>query len=176
MTDVAGQPRRMVGGMNLGEIHRLRVVRLMAPNAEHGGIELRGSGTGGIFCVLGLRSMTRFTGHPGMAPCLFQIQNVAVTGFADFVASKGNRLGHDFLQGVAPKVAVLAKALRDENASEHKEEDEAHQENGGHAKKVREVFGLNHSCGGPTKIFRTFVHIPCLRTRATGRRSRSTVI
>jgi hypothetical protein len=160
----------MFGGMNLREIHRLGVVRFMAPNAEHGGIKLRRSGTCGIFRVLGLRSMTGFAGYTGVAPSLFQIQNVSVAGFADFVASIGNRLGRDFLEGVTAKMAVHAKALRDEDASENKEKDETRKEDGGHTKEMGEVFGLNHRCAGPTKIVRTFVYIPLLRTELQGGR------
>jgi hypothetical protein len=141
----------MVGSMNLGKIHWLGMVCFMAPNTEDSGIEFRRYGAGRILRVLHLRAMTGFASYSRMAPGLFQIQNVAVAGFADFVAGKGNRLGHDFLEGVSPKVAVLAKALRDEDASENKEEDEAHKEDGGHTKKVREVFGLDHRCRGPTK-------------------------
>lgn len=126
----------MVGSMNLGEVHRLGVIRLVASSAEHGGIELRWSDGSGVFRVLHLRAMARFASNPGVTTGLFQIQNVTVAGFADFVASKGNRLGHDLLQSVTPKVAVLAKALRNEDASENKEENEAQEENGGHAKKV----------------------------------------
>jgi hypothetical protein len=57
MAGVARQARGMFGGMNLGKIHRLGVIRFMAANTEHGGIELRGSGSGGVFRVLGLRAM-----------------------------------------------------------------------------------------------------------------------
>jgi hypothetical protein len=136
MTGVARQPGRMVGRMNLGEIHRLGVVRLMAANTEHGGIELLRNGASRIFRVLHLRPMTRFAGHTGMTPSLFQIQDVTVAGFADFVASIGNRLGRDFLEGVTPKVPVKAKALWDEYASENKKEDESCKEDGGHTKEM----------------------------------------
>ena len=151
----------MVGSTNLGEIHRLGVVRLMASSAEDGGIELWRSDAGRVFRVLHLRAMARFASNPGVTTGLFQIKNVTVAGFTDFVASKGNGLGHDFLQSVAPKVAVLAKALGNEEVPENKEEDEARQENGGHAKKVRQVFGLNHSGKRPRYFERSFIFRVC---------------
>lgn len=147
----------------------------MAPNTEHGGIELRRRGASRIFRVLHLRAMTGFAGYAGVAPGLFQIQDVAVAGFADVVASIRNRLSRDFLEGVAPKMAVLAKALGDEDASENEEEDEARNEDGGHTKEMREVFGLNHRCRGPTKILRTFVHT-AVGHKTTGRTSRMVVM
>lgn len=107
------------------EIHRLGVVRFMAPNAEHSGIELRRTGTGGIFCVFGLRPMTGLTGYAGVAPGLFYIQDVAVAGFTDFVASIGNRLGRDLMKSVTPKMAVETKALGYKDSSEAKEKNQA---------------------------------------------------
>src|SRR6266702_1297875 len=112
----------MLGRTNLREIHWLGVVRFMAANAEHGGIELRRRGTRRVFCVLRLRSMTGFAGYAGVAPGLFHIQDVAMAGFADIVASVGNRLSCDFLECIAPKMAVAAKAFGDKDASEDKEE------------------------------------------------------
>lgn len=144
--------------MNLREIHWLGVIRFMAPNAEHGGIELRGSGTGGIFGVLGLRSMTGFAGYASVAPGLFHIQDVAVASFTDFVTSVGNRLGRNFLEGITPKMAVETKALRNEDASENKEKKQPQEEESGHTKEMVNVFESNHGFIGPTKILeRTFI-------------------
>jgi hypothetical protein len=130
--------------MNLWEIHRLGVVRFVAPNAEHGGIELRRRRIRRILCVLHLRSVTGFAGYARVATGLFHIQDLAVAGFADFVASIGNRLGHDFLEGVTPEMAIAAKALGDKAASKDKKENQARKEDSGHTKEVVEVFELNH--------------------------------
>jgi len=70
-----------------------------------------------------LRSVAGFASHTDMAAGLFHIENVAMAGFAGFVAGIGNRLGHNFLKGIAAIVAILPETPGNQKAPDDREKE-----------------------------------------------------
>ena len=129
MAGVARKSRGVLGRVNLGEIHGLRVIRLMATNAKHRRIEFRRDDACRIFRVLHLRAVTRFAGNVSVSSRFLHIQNVAVAGFTHLVPGVRNRLRLGFSKRIPSIVAICAKALRNQQASHNQEQRQSNGKN-----------------------------------------------
>jgi len=96
----------------------------------------------GVFCE---RAVTGFAVHMGVPAFGFGIGHVRVTSFAGFMASVRDGTRGNFGDGVATVMAVAPETFGDESTAEDQEQDQAEEENGGHAKQVGDVLKLDHS-------------------------------
>ena len=117
VTHIAGGSARMLRRDDLRKLLRFGDVRLVATGAKHGGLQFRRLDRDRVFRMLGQRPMTRLAVDSRMPSFLFQFEHVGMTRLAGLVAGKGNRMRGDLGDCVAPVMAVLPKATRDEKAS-----------------------------------------------------------
>jgi hypothetical protein len=64
----------------------------------------------------------------GMLAFTLCFENVSVAGLAAFMAGELDRMGGNFAYGITAVVPVLAEALWDHVASDHKKDDEGENE------------------------------------------------
>jgi len=97
--------------MNLRKIHGLRMIGFVAAHAKFRRVQLLWHSACWVLRVIGLWSVAGLASHPRVTAPLLHIQDVGMAGLTDFMARIGNRPGRDFVQRIAPVVAVLAKTL-----------------------------------------------------------------
>jgi len=114
---IAGGSARMLRRDDLRKLLRFGDVRFVATGAKHGGLQFRRLDRDRVFRMLGQRPMARLAVNSRMPSFLFQFEHVGMARLAGLVAGKGNRTRGDFGDCVAPVMAVLPKAARDEKAS-----------------------------------------------------------
>ncbi len=150
---VAGVARLTAGmfsGVHLGEALRLGDIFGVAADAELSDIgKLRGD-AGGIVGMFGKGTMAGFAIDMGVDAFGLGVRFFGMAAFAGLMASVTKGMGSDFGDGVAPEVAIAAEALGDEGAAEDEEENEAGEENPGHAEEVGDVLEFDHSAPGKT--------------------------
>ena len=140
MTGVAELAAGMFLGIHLREVLWLGDIFGMAANAQMYDIGLFWFETGGIVSVLGERPVAGLAVDLSVDTVSFGVGYIGVTALADLVTGIGDRARSDLRQGVAPVVTVLAKTLREESAAQDDKENQANEENRGHAKQMRDVF------------------------------------
>ena len=102
---------------DLRKLLRFRDVRCVATGAKHGGFQFRRFDRTRVFRVLCQRSMARLAVDSRMPSFLFKFEHVGMAHLAGLVAGKDSRMRGNFGNCVAPVMAVLVKAARDEEAS-----------------------------------------------------------
>lgn len=145
MTGVAELAAGMFLGINLWEALRLGDIFGMAANAKVCDVGLFRPEIRGIVGVFGERPVAGLTVDLNVSTVSFAVGHVGVTALAGLVTGVGDRARGDFRQGVAPIVTVLAKTFGEESAAQDDKENQANEENRGHAKQMRDVFERNHS-------------------------------
>ena len=140
MTGVAELAAGMFLGIHLREVLWLGDIFGMAANAQMYDIGLFWFETGGIVGMFGERPVACLAVDRSVDTVSFGVGDVGVTALADLVTGIGDRARSDLRQGVAPVMTVLAKTLREESAAQDDKENQANEENRGHAKQMRDVF------------------------------------
>jgi hypothetical protein len=67
------------------------------------------------------------------------IDDIGMTGFANFVPGMGNRAGRHFRDGISTVVSVLAEGFGNDSGAQDHEGDERDQHDSGESKKVFDV-------------------------------------
>jgi len=157
MTGVAELAAGVFLGVHLWETLRFGDVFGMAANAKVRDVGFLWSHAGRIVGMLGQRAVAGLAVDVGMDTFRFRISNIRVTALAGLVTGEGDGTRGNLREGVTPIVAVAPETFGNESTAKGEEQDEADEENGSHAKEVRDIFERNHRFSGPTGIFRTFV-------------------
>jgi len=112
MAGFAGQSRAVFLGIDLREIFGLGGVRLVATNAENGGIELRRLDRARIARVCCERAVASFAVHAYMLSVFLHGEDIGVASLAGLVSSKHHRFGGDIGERIATVVAILTETPR----------------------------------------------------------------
>ena len=89
----------------------------------------------------------------------FGVGHVRVAPFAASMACVDDGARGDFGESVPPEVAITPKALGDESVAKDEEEDQADEEDCGHAEEMGDVLQLDHKHARQPQKYRAFVYI-----------------
>src|SRR5208283_642080 len=167
---IAGRSARVFLRHNLRKVLWLGDVRLVATDAQLGGIQLRGLHRRRIVGMLGERPVARLAGNSLVYAFALYVEDIGMAALADLVASVGNRQCRNLGDCLAAIMSVLSKTARDEGGTQHDESDDTHQKDGGHPEKVSRIFEIFHN-GKFFKLFRRYksevsaCRVPCHQSR-----------
>ena len=116
VTHIAGGSARVLRQNDLRKLLWFGDVRLVTTDTKHGCLQLRRLDRARVFCMLCQRPMACLAVDSRMPSFLFQVEYVGMAHLACLVTCKDNRVRGDFGHCVTPVVAVLPKAMRDEEA------------------------------------------------------------
>lgn len=134
----------MFRGDDLRKVFGLSAVRLMATDAENGGIELwRQDRTRilGMFCQ---RTVAGFAVHACMFSLVLHANNIRVAGLAGLVSGKPDWLGGNFHDGISAIVAIFAKALRYQGCPQEDKGDDRDREDHGDTQQMLDILERVH--------------------------------
>ena len=114
---IAGDSARMLRRDDLRKLLRFGDVRFVTTGAKHGGLQFSRLDRARVFRMLCQRPVARLAIDSRMPSFLFQFEHVGMAHLAGLVAGKDSRMRGDFGNCIAPVMAVLVKAARDEEAS-----------------------------------------------------------
>jgi len=133
MAGVAELPARMFLGVDLREPHRLSDIFGMATNAKVSDIRLLRRNATGIVGVLCQGAMAGLAVHVSVHTLRFGIGDTRMAPFTGLVAGVNDGPRSDFRYGIPAKMTIAPEALGNEGAAKDEEEEQADEENRGHA-------------------------------------------
>ncbi len=95
--------------------------------------------------MLRQRPMASLAGYSLMYALALYFEDVGVTALANLMACIRSRPRCNLTDRVAPVMPVFPKALRDENAAHHQEQNATHQEDRCQTEEVTRIFEGFHS-------------------------------
>ncbi len=149
MTVTAKLPPGVLLGVYLRKTLWLCDVLGMASDAKMGDVWLLRRHARRVVGVLCQRAVAGLAVHSGVHTFPFGFGNIWVASLAGFVARISDGPRGNLSEGVPTVIPILPKAFGKVRAPEDEEQDQADQEDPGHAKQVSNIFELDHS--GPAK-------------------------
>lgn len=149
MTVAAKLPPGVLLGVYLRKTLWLRDVLGMASDAKMGNIWLLGRHARRVVGVLCQRAVAGLAVHVRVHTLPFGIRNIWVASLAGFVARISDWPRGNLSEGVPTVISILPKAFGKVRAAEDEEQDQADQEDPGHAKQMNNILELDHN--GPVK-------------------------
>jgi hypothetical protein len=122
VTSIAGHTAGVLSSHDLGKSGGFGGIFLMAAAAEGGDIgQLRLDGRG-IIGMLSVRTVAGFAGYAGMLAGSPNLGLIGVAKDAGVLSGVGEGMGAHHRQSPGPIVAVLAKRLRNDSATDEQED------------------------------------------------------
>ena len=112
MAGLAHDAVGVLGADNLWEALRLRDVRLVTTNAEHGGIGQLRLHRARVISMTRLWPVACLAIHVRVGAGAFHLQDIVVTAFTHLMPRKFHRFGRYLTNGCAAVVAVLPECAR----------------------------------------------------------------
>lgn len=124
MAGFAGNPVRVIGGIDLRKLLGLGRTRRVTPRAKYCRIQLHRCYRRRIVGVLCQRPVARLAIHVRMLALALHIEHVAMAGFAGLMTGKLHRTGRNLTDRIAAIVAVLSEAFGNHVTSDDKKDNE----------------------------------------------------
>jgi hypothetical protein len=149
MASLAGQSGAVVLGDDLGEAFGLGVIRLVATDAENGGIEfwrMDRDRIGGVGCE---GAVAGFAVHACMLSRVLHSDDIGMASLAGLVSSKHDSLGGYFRDGVSTIVAIFTETPGYQHSPHEDKSDYRGHEDKGDTQQMLGILETIHCCTRP---------------------------